>query len=228
MNYRAAKVRGFTLLEMLVATAMVAMLAGSLYASLHIAFKARQSALASVEGVRKASLSIDLIQADLQSAMIPNGVLAGAFVGSSSGGLLQGAAGDTLAFYAAAMDIEPGADVGVGDIKKIEYSCEAASDAQDLVLVRRITTNLLAPTTLEPKEEVLCRGVRAFTVKYYDGSAWQDNWDSTVQNNVLPKAVEVTIEFKGAAGDADCQTSRVLLIPCGQNSDVSTSSGGTP
>jgi hypothetical protein len=71
-------------------------------------------------------------------------------------------------------------------------------------------------------------GVRAFTVKYYDGSAWQDNWDSTVQNNVLPKAVEVTIEFKGAAGDADWQTSRVLLIPCGQNNDVSTSSGGTP
>ena len=58
MTSRNAKSAAFTLLEMLVATAMVAVLAGSLYASLSIAFKARRSALAVVEPVRKVEIAL--------------------------------------------------------------------------------------------------------------------------------------------------------------------------
>jgi len=101
---------GFTLLEMLVATVMVAMLAGSLYASLSIAFKAKTSAETAVETVRKLNLTIELIKADLQSAMTPGGTLAGGFT-SGSGQDLFNSQGDYLTFCAAAMDVEPGSGI---------------------------------------------------------------------------------------------------------------------
>ena len=46
-----------------------------------------------------------------------------------------------------------------------------------------------------PEEEILCRNVRSFEMKYYDGSAWQDDWDSTTLNNALPLAVSFTIQM---------------------------------
>jgi hypothetical protein len=62
------------------------------------------------------------------------------------------------------------------------------------VLVRRVTRNLLPTTEPEVEEEILCRDVRSFTVKYFDGTTWQDSWDSEAMGDVLPAAVEMTLE----------------------------------
>jgi hypothetical protein len=213
---------------MLASTAMVAVLAGSLYAGLHIAFKAKDSAMRSVESVRKCEAAISLLKEDIQSAAGPNGLLAGPFTGgkASVGFASQG---DTLSFYAAATDIE--ADTGVGDIKMVEFFCQPADDSSGNVIVRQVTTNLLALRTAEPIQETICRGVKAFTLRYFDGSAWQDVWDSTTQGNVLPTAVEVTIELNEPAissrGDAGYRMTRVLLIPCGQAAANTASTGAS-
>ena len=150
-----------------------------------------------------------------------------------------GLLGDDLVVCAAAMDVEP--DTGIGDVKQIEYSCELAQDTGEPSIIRRITTNLLAPTTPVPRMETVCRGVKTFTLRYYDGQTWQDTWDSTAQNTdqtgILPKAVEVTIELQppldkvGRRKFRDNETylaTRVLLVPCGQDAVASTASGGGP
>ncbi len=219
MTARAAN-RGFTLLEMLTATAMVAVLAASLYTSLRVAFRARKTALAAGEATRKMTVVMAMIKADLLSAMIPNGILAGEFTGNS-GKSLGREGSDDLTFYAAATDVEPRA--GVGDVKKIEYVCELQIDGGTSVLLRRVTTNLLAPTTPEPAEEILCRGVQAFTLRYFDGTTWEETWDSTSRNNALPLAVEVTVTLDD---DPDRPLTQVLTLPCGQEYDESASSGG--
>jgi len=215
--------RAFTLLEMLAATAMVALLAGSLYASLHIAFKARRSALSAVETVRKRHLALALLKADLQAAVVPGGLLAGDFVGLRGGAPDTGS--DELSFYAVATDAGP--RTGVGDIKKVEYTCVPSDDRRSMVLIRRLTANLLAPATPAPREEVVCREVQAFTCRYYDGSAWQDAWDSTAQDNVLPTAVEVTLELADGPDGPGGRTCQVVPIPAGQGADNTASSGGT-
>jgi len=69
--------------------------------------------------------------------------------------------------------------------------------------------------------------VSAFVLRYFDGTAWQSNWDSASQGNALPTAVEVTIELAGGSGADVRRTSHVLLIPCGQGAAGATSSGGT-
>jgi len=209
--------RAFTLLEMLLATTIVALLAGSLYAALTTALKARRTALASVDGVRKVNTTMELLRTDLLAAVPPRATLSGSFVGQAGGGL-SGTISDGLTFSAAVTDVLPG--TGVGDIKKIEYACQTSTSGT-MDLVRRVTTNLLAQATVEPKEEMLCRGLTSFTLRYYDGTAWAAEWDST-KTNALPTAVEVTL------GLGDATTTRIMLIPCGTVTPASTTTGGKP
>jgi hypothetical protein len=68
------------------------------------------------------------------------------------------------------------------------------TDVQPPSLVRSVTRNLLAPTLPLPEDEVLVRNVKSFTLRYFDGSAWQDQWDSTSVGDILPPAIEMTIE----------------------------------
>jgi hypothetical protein len=100
------------------------------------------------------------------------------------------------------------------------------------VLVRRVTTNLLSPSTPTYYDEVVCRGVRSFNLRYFDGSAWQDEWDSTLQDNNSPTAVEVTLELQ--RGDAErprvVRFTRVFLLSCSalwSTTATAAASGGT-
>lgn len=234
MSRRSQTTRGFTLLEMLVATALIAVLAGSMYASLSIAFRARRSAMDSVGPVRKAALAMDFVAEDLRSAVVPTGTLAGPFLGED----LADDAGrdsDVLIFYTTGG--EPLPEEGIGDIRKIELSCEPADDGRTQILVRRITTNLLAPREPEPAVEVLCRGVVAFSLRYFDGTEWLDAWDSTTEDDTLPVAVEVTLQLAegrppasttlGAPGGGYLLT-RLFLIPCGAAVDAGEIMGISP
>jgi len=180
---------GFTLLEMVVATAMVAVLAGSLYASLYTALKARRQALGLCDDVRRTHAALDFLQADLESAVVPDGVLAGAFEGVAP----DQASSDEpfLSFHAVAND----SGTGAGGIQLVEYSIEPSADGADKLLVRRVTRNLLATQQTDPPAEIICRGLQQVTVNYFDTTAWQQEWSSADQDNVLPKAVEVLLSF---------------------------------
>jgi type II secretion system protein J len=201
---------------MLVATAMVAVLAGSLYASLSIAFKAQRSALATVEPVRKVEIALAMVGEDLRGAVVPKGRLAGPFLGTD-GKDDRGHDSDVLEFYTVSASPEPAE--GIGDIKKVELMCEPSDDLRSQVLVRYVTTNLLAPRDVEPTREVLCRGVYALNLRYFNGSEWLDEWDSTTETDTLPCAIEVTLQLEDArradSGSGGYYASKVFMIPCG-------------
>ena len=206
---------GFTLLEMILATGMTAVLAGSLYATLHTAFKARRSLTAALDPVRRAELALELLREDLQSAMVPRGLLAGPLLGEDSVDN-SGRANDSVSVHCAvgASD-QSGAP---GDIRMVELVCETPDGTDQKCLVRYLTANLLASQAEEPAYEVICRGIHAFDVRYFDGIDWQDSWDSVAQGDVLPLAVEVTIQLapdEDPPGSEEWYTaSRVFGIPC--------------
>ena len=230
MNRRHAAAHAFTLLEMLVATALVAVLAGSLYASLSIAFRARRSALTVLEPVHKAQMAMGFVGDDIRCAVVPKGMLAGPFMGQDSANA-RGQDSDSLEFCCTAGTPEPAE--GIGDIKKVQLGCEPADDGRTQVLVRLVTTNLMTPKTVEPRREVLCRGVASFNLRYFDGSTWLDTWDSTVEENTLPLAVEVTLQLdEGRQADPSrggYAVSQVFLVPCGVAASGTTwSTGASP
>ena len=75
--------RAFTLIELLIAMAMVGIVALSLFASLGIAFKNKAAAERSVEPSRTVSLAMDLICRDLESTLPPGGTIQNNWLGLS-------------------------------------------------------------------------------------------------------------------------------------------------
>jgi prepilin-type N-terminal cleavage/methylation domain-containing protein len=143
------------------------------------------------------------------STATPNGstALAGPILG------LSGAVGNSqLRFYTTTGIIaeeEPGgenAQLSVGnnapppwpDVQMVQYYLRAPFNPANVAgkdLVRGVTRNLLASTQPVADEEPLLTGVSSFTVAYFDGSLWQNTWDSTTATVSIPQAVKVDIQF---------------------------------
>jgi type II secretion system protein J len=211
---------GFTLIELLIAMTMMSIIAASLYTSMSIGFKARESAERVVEKGRAAEIAIDLIKGMVSSAMVPNGVLAGEFKGMN-GADEKGYEADTISFYTA--DYNPKEGELSCDIEKIEIGTDVRENTSEKIIYRKTTTNLLSSKTLDPAEEVLCGGVRSLTLQYYDGADWVDSWDSTENSNTLPKAVEVTLVLENTDNASNTEGSsnenlytftEIITLPC--------------
>ena len=220
---------GFTLLELLLALSMVTLLTVSLYASLRLGFKARDSAQQALTPVRAAHLAMDLVRRDLDGAMPPKGLLAGPMISYSEGAGAYEI--ESLEFYSNAPD--PGRLSGEIDavplegIRRIQLSVEMVPGDDRLCLVRRVTPMhqlaYVSQQELVPDPEVLCRGVRGFGIRYFDGSIWQEEWDSTLYGDVLPLAIEVSLDIDRSNTELDRNPNtpayrvvRVFAIPCGE------------
>jgi type II secretion system protein J len=216
---------GFTLLELIVAMAMVAILSMSLYASIRVGFHAKASAEAAVEPARIADVAMSILRDDIQNAMPPNGVLAGSFVSLDQRDDRNND-GDDLSFFTTADS--PTHVSGNGEIKNVELTIVRPNNSDDHVLLRRVTRNLLSQVQANPDEEVICRHVMGFNLRFWDGTAWVDSWDSTTENNTLPAAVEVTLDLEPFnADDKPHRFIRVFPLSCSTvSSDTASSTGG--
>ena len=222
---------GFTLIELTVAMFLVAILSLSLYASLRIGFKARQQAEAAVEPPRTGALVLDMIGNDLSASVPPVGMVWGNTTVTFEGTDATGGGGrpdDDVVFFSVADS--PLHQYANGDVKSIELTVVDSPDGHDHLLVRKVNRNLLSQqTTPNPDVETLCRGVGEFNLRYYNGSAWADAWDSTQQNNTLPAAVEVTLTLERpdgpvalSGGTRGYRFVRIVPMPCSTAAQDST------
>jgi type II secretion system protein J len=201
---------GFTMIEMLVALAMVAIIAASLTSTLWTVYHTTRQAEAAVKPTDQASIALEYIADDLQSALTPNTTITTAtpMVGNFEGTQEQDSRGheaDDVQFYGTAESAQH-VDAN-GEVKLFEYTVEQPVNSNDFVLVRRATRNLQPPSVQpEPDEEIICRGVSSFTLQYFDGSNWNVSWDSTQENNELPVAVQVILELEEPTPDGKMNT----------------------
>src|SRR3954469_15979650 len=110
--------RAFSLLELIIALAMVAVLSLSLYRAMSGALRARKNVLAMTETNRAASIAADVVREDFESVPRPTGVYAGPFVAyhqpASEGDQ------DTVQFFAIGED-QPMSDSPLAEgIRRIE------------------------------------------------------------------------------------------------------------
>lgn len=232
MFCRVAKQTGFTLLELLVAMSLMVVAASCLYSALYTGFKAHRSANSAVEPTALAINAIELLKQDIKGVLPPTGVLAGAFVGVDSYGL-NGVDSDSLEFFTT--HVYAADDHPAGGLGKIELALEEDTDEdrEHYRLVRRVTSNLLPPRSVEPDDQVLCRNVKSLNLLYFDGEGWVDEWDSTADANSLPLAIQIDIRIVNElATAANVPQERRLLqsfpIPCGvwaKQEDESSESG---
>lgn len=182
---------GFTLLELLVAIALMDVIALTLYSSMYIGFRTKENSQAMLRPYQIINPAFETIRKDLANVLEPDGILAGVFVGEDVPWDNRQDA-DTLSFYSGGY--HPAEDEIASNVVKVGYVLGTDTIRKQIILKRLVWTNLLSPRELEPQaEEVICRGLAGFDVQYFDGTAWLESWDSTANENQLPRGVRVTL-----------------------------------
>ena len=117
--------RGFTLIEILSATAMFSVLMAAVYMSFSSAMQMREQADERLEGRAITEYVIGVIKRDLEGVVPPVGLLAGEFVGE---GIEEGEDRDDSLTFHSASGVVSEKDPW-GDLQKIEYSLEDPEEA---------------------------------------------------------------------------------------------------
>jgi general secretion pathway protein J len=233
--------KAFTLLELLLALALTVIVAAILASSLYVGFRAKSTIEDAIDATRSTDIAADIIAHELTLTLPPtppnaasttiqlsssvntlNGTLIGPFEGAA----------DTIDFFASGP--EPKTDTGLeNDVREITYLLVPDTNASGGAaittgtgqnLVRRVRTNLLEPTPTDGPDEILARNVLRFQLSYYDGTTWTDTWDSTALNNLLPLAVQFTLELAPLKPNQKSRLdSRTIAVPCAV---ASTTTGG--
>ena len=94
-------------------------------------------------------------------------------------------------------------------------------------LYRSVTRNLLSTATPEVEEQFLMSDVQTLQFSCFDGTQWQDTWDTTMTNSNLPVAVRVTIQLAGAAVTEPIQMVVPVVAQSRTNKIIALSSAGT-
>ncbi len=217
--------RGFTLIEILVALALVSVLTLALCGTLETGFKAERRARAALEPVTTVQAAMDVVRRDIESMVPPGGILAGDFIGENGiGG--EGRPSDFMEFCTASggPDIARSSEAAIGefeleaftleeeaqsygcDMLKVEFGLLARATGSAFDLVRWVTRNSLTPTETTPEPQIVCRDVVSFNVAYLDGSEWIDDWDSSQREGQIPPALRIEIVkrvLEPRSGDED-------------------------
>jgi hypothetical protein len=219
-------------MELILAMAMVTMLTISLYASLNAVFKAKRAAERAVKPTRAVSVAMELMSRDIEAALpdrvSPANALATAtaLVPTSLYGPFYGVSDSMGTGRADSLELHTIGSDGPWEARALSegvrfVQLSVSTDVNPPVLVRRVTRNLLSSVQEEPEEEILCRNVRSFTLAYFDGTTWYDEWDSSQFEGQIPTAVQVDLEIfvDGAARPGQAPSTyhvtRVIPVSCG-------------
>ena len=207
---------GFTLVEVMLAMAVCAIVLAAINGVFFGALRLRETTNRVVDESQPAQLALTTLRADLESAVSPttNGVMTGDFrVGDiTSLGLNQNVSIEMYTTTGALHENEPW-----GEIQRVTYELRSSTGGplgrgQDLV--RSVTRNLLATITPVPEDQWMMGNVQNLTFDCYDGTQWRNTWDTTSSDTNLPIAVRVTIQLAGEGpDDPRAQQPIVLLIP---------------
>ncbi len=190
---------GFTLVEILIATSIMAMLLAAIHAAFFGALRLRERTIDSVEASLPVEQALQTMQRDLANIVVSTNGTNGSFFGPlqtiNQTNTLPGQVGPD--FYTSGGELD--GMVPWGNVMKIDYLLAAPTNGtrgpgQDLI--RAITRNLL-PITQQPlpdEEHTLLSGVQSLTFLYYDGTQWDNAWDTTQETN-LPLAIKVQIQM---------------------------------
>lgn len=195
------RARGFTLVEMILAIGVAAIVLIVINSVFFSALHLRQATTDAVDAATPVDLALNTMRRDLQGAVPPrpNGILSGDFrVGDvTTIGVSEPVAVEMFTTTGAIDDKEPW-----GDVQRVTYELKdpVNRDTPGKDLIRGVTRNLLTEQTPTVDEQYMMSGVGSITVECYDGTAWLPNWDTSdvsSANTNLPVAVRVKIQMAG-------------------------------
>jgi type II secretion system protein J len=197
------KRRGFTLLELAVATAIFAIVIAATYSLFDSARGITTRAEFRAQLFQSARAALQAVEDDLRGAVMLGSAFDTGFIGTNSGSEKEPL--DKLEFVSvnryvgAAYDVNQPEVVRGIDVSKVSYTIEADEKRKPHGLLRERPLELTPPNgPVHRDEDVtgIADDVVYINFRYYDNGQWIDSWDST-QTHKLPKAVEVTVYILG-------------------------------
>ena len=193
---------GFTLIEVLMASAAAALILVAVYGVFGKAMKLRDDATERTRMGRLRIRAAAVIRNDLRNALISGGELATTLHGDreSTDSRFPG----NLEFTTTTGRNLFG-DGPAGDLQTVQYwvaNDPVAGGVDAGILSRAVHRNLLAEVIDVPPAEPLLAGVTALEVAFYNGQSWEESWEVTDTEKTLPQAIRVRIVQAGAAGTA--------------------------
>jgi general secretion pathway protein J len=195
---------GFTLVEVMVAAAILALIVSMLYIAFASSVKTMEAGTEGGEIFRKAGVVLNRMAQDISCARLPSeeeeASAQYAFIGEdkSEDGVPQ----DTLTFISTALPLR-GPSRGV---KQVGYYIAPDSETDKLALFMKEDTTPALGNRAENagKGMLLAEGIEGLDLTYYDsqGREWK-RWDTTtpVFARKLPQLVRISIFFKDDKGE---------------------------
>lgn len=193
---------GFTLIEMVLAIGVAAIVLIAINAVFFSALRLRNATTEAVDAATPLDQTTTFLRRDLQCVVTPTNdttkVLSGNFrVGTiTSEGVPEPVAIEMFTADGALSQSAPWAD-----IQRVTYELKNSTDGSGRRdLYRSVMRNLLATGTPEVQDQLMLTGVDNIKFTCYDGSQWQSVWDTsdpTSVNTNLPLAVRVDIQMAG-------------------------------
>jgi len=190
--------KGFTLIEVLIALALLGILAGTLYSTYFTLIKGRESAAEGMEARRELRATLDLLRRELNSAFYK---------------AVQSGTTKRLHFSVEDRDIfgKPASRLAFTAIAPPQAGGQAVSDQIDLVyeiverdkkmVLSRQAKDLYHPG--EPDRYPQMENIEGFLVECLNGDKWVKSWDTANDSqHKLPAAVRVTVTVKEGDNNA--------------------------
>ena len=205
----ATSYSGFTLLEVLVASAILSIVLAALYGVFSQTLASKRLVEERAAQVRTARIALLRIGEDLQSALPPTGK-GTRFLGETR--FAQEFPEDTLSFItltrAALTTRTP-----EGDLSEVAYMLEPdPTDITRKQLVRRVRFTLSPQRNAADEVAPLLPRVHGLRFRFFDGREWKEEWGQEQTRPELPQAVETTVYVADARGKIS-RFSTVVTLP---------------
>jgi type II secretion system protein J len=191
--------RGFTLLELLLATAIGAVVLLVINATFFGALRLHNTTHEKIDDALVVERTLSIVRKDLAGIMIPPNPQATA---TKLSGQLTTDVSSANDLDNSAERITPDISTNSGridgwtpfaDVQRVSYYLSPAADGGPTKdLVRVLTRNLLPAIEATTENQTLLTGVNSAAIAYFDGENWLDTWDS-ITTSTLPVAIKFTL-----------------------------------
>jgi type II secretion system protein J len=185
------KPQGFTLLEVLIAVAIMAGIVTVIYMSFFTASRNIEQAEARRDATDLARTLLTKLSNEIMNAYYSQSMTETFFYGKKAGAEPDTPRFDTIAFTTLANNVQDEAE-----LREVGYSFEETSEKNARMLIRKEKRDLSPDTPpLEGGEDsTLTDRIKSLRLRYFNGLAWTDDWDNRTQRSLqLPTAVEITL-----------------------------------
>ncbi|NCC53367.1 MAG: hypothetical protein EOM20_19445 [Spartobacteria bacterium] len=204
-----SSIRGFTLLETLLATVIVILILACVYSVWHTAMRVREGQEQRTRGPMAATEAMEMISRDLACAVRPPLPDEPALSLQTAEPLSEALPISSIITFFTTRPAPPSLDAGYYTLEKTTYTILLNDDIPVLYSIRQ---PVVGPGTQEPpRTNPVLSHVSDFNVQVHDGQTWQPAWPPGDAMEALPGAARIRLGLQGkGAAPVTMETETVI------------------